>query len=253
MQGISKVYLTTTLLSTFSNGIQKECATAFFYTHNENLYLVTNKHVLYGDDFENQSVPIVDSIKIILHKNPRDLRQVQEYVINLFKDDKKISLEHKYTDVDVILIPITIDRKEFVINSLKKEFIDSEDLVVDDFETIFLLGYPHGWYDDYNHLPVARVGHLSSSFNGHFKGKPVMLGDMMTHEGMSGAPVFMRLKNFITEIKGQEVFNFGKERRVLVGIYSGQYEIPKIPKERTNLINIWFARMIPEILAFNGL
>jgi hypothetical protein len=233
---------------------EKEIATAFFYHHKDGLYLVTNKHVIYGDNFENETTPIVDSVKIYLHDNPKDLSSIQEVIVRLFNDGKKIWLEHKYLDVDVVLIPVTIDRTKLLITSINKDFIECDNIVVDDFETIFLLGYPHGWYDDFNNLPIARIGHLASSFKAPFKGKPVMLGDMMTHKGMSGAPVFMQLKDFISvDSNGQEMPNYGKARRILVGIYSGQFPIPEIPKERTNLINIWFPEMILEILDANGL
>jgi hypothetical protein len=51
-------------------------------------------------------------------------------------------LEHKNTDVDVILIPITIDEQKYVISTIDMTLMNFNGLVIDDFEKIYILGYP---------------------------------------------------------------------------------------------------------------
>jgi hypothetical protein len=83
-----------------------------------------------------------------------------------------------------------------------------------------------------------------------------MLGDVETHPGMSGGPVFMRLEDFVSIEEGQQVKHLGSSKLLLVGIHSGQPRWDLIDKrtgkiEQTishSLINIWFSDLILEIL-----
>ena len=117
------------------------------------------------------------------------------------------------------------------------------------------MGYPFGWHDEVNNLPIARVGHLSSPFKIPFRGKPVMLGDIETHQGMSGGPVFIRLEDYTEKKNDKLVKRLGSSRTILIGIFSGQplWQLEnkktgnKIPIYHT-LVNIWFSDLILEIL-----
>jgi hypothetical protein len=156
--------------------------------------------------------------------------------------------------VDLVLIPVIISSKEYLFSYLDKSFIESRNIQVG-FEKIFIMGYPFGWYDEVNNLPIARVGHLSSPFKIPFRGKPVMLGDIETHKGMSGGPVIMRLKDY-TEMKdGKRVKKVGSSRTILIGVFSGQ-PIWMLTNTKTGerisinhtLANIWFSDLILEML-----
>jgi hypothetical protein len=221
------------------------------------LYIVTNKHVIYGENFgQNQVVPKpkIDALKLNLHTNPKNFTQNEEKVVSLFAGENKVWLEHSHSYVDVVLVPLTIDRTKFVITALNQTFIDSNNLVVDDFEKIFVFGYPYGWYDRLNNLPVVRVGHLSSPFKIPFQGKQMMIGDVTTHKGMSGGPVLMHLVDYTTKgDNGKTTRHLGSTRRLLAGINSGQFQIKDDAEERVNLISIWFPEIILEILRLNEL
>jgi Trypsin-like peptidase domain len=178
-------------------------ATGFFFLDKGTVYLVTNKHVIYGKmnygQDEIRPIPEIDALRLNLHTNIKNSAENEEVTISLFDNERKLWLEHYLTGVDVVLIPLAIDRKKYLFSTISREIIDIKDIVVDDFEKIFVMGYPHGWYDRFNNFPVARVGHLSSPFKVHFQGLPMMMDDVITHEGMSGGPVFMRLVDFITQ------------------------------------------------------
>lgn len=119
-----------------------------------------------------------------------------------------------------------------------------------------MMGYPYGWYDVANNLPVTRVGHLSSPFKIPFQGKPIMLGDVETHSGMSGGPVFMKLEDYVTIEGNQSIKHLGAHRLLLVGIHSGQPRWDLVDRTtgevtdtiRHSLIHIWFSDLILEIL-----
>jgi hypothetical protein len=254
---ISQMYTVTSILRTFMDNQAVSYATGFFYEHNEHLYLVTNKHVIYGANYGQNAIvptPQINKLQLRLHTNRQNSSLNEAITIDLFEQEKRIWFEHRYTDVDVVLIPLTIDETRYAISKTDRTLIDCGNIVIDDFEKIFVIGYPYGWYDQFNNLPVARIGHLSSPFKIPFQGRPMMMGDVITHEGMSGGPVFMRLNNYVTrDNEGRTTLQLGHSRTLLVGINSGQFTINEDCRERPNLIVIWFPEMILEILSVNGL
>ena len=88
-------------------------------------------------------------------------------------------------------------------------------------------------------------------------GYPFMLGDVETHNGMSGSPVFMHLKDHITiDENGKETTHLGSWKTILLGVFSGQpqWGIPdkktgKIIEIPHSLSIIWFSSLIKEIVA----
>lgn len=253
---IDPLYASTTIVVGIKNGKEKIKASGFFFVdEKDKLYLVTNKHVIYGEKFAEEVDPIIDKIKLNLHVDPNNLKKNKELTINLIEGRKKKWLELRSNpEVDVVLIIADIDRTKYFLIPLNKSFIETGTMQVS-FEKIFIMGYPFGWYDKVNNLPITRVGHLSSPFKVPFMGKQVMLGDVETHNGMSGSPVFMRLEDY-TEKKGDKsTMHIGSTKIVLLGIHSGQplwqLEDKKSGKKKAinhTLRNIWFADIILDII-----
>lgn len=253
---IDPLFATTSLIVGLKDGQEQLKATGFFYSDDQaKLYLVTNKHVIYGEKFADNPDPVINQIRLKLHTNPDNLSQNKEITINLMDGQRRIWLEYKPdSGVDVVLIPVTINRKDYFFVPLNKSFIDSKNIQVG-FEKIFIMGYPFGWHDEVNNLPITRVGHLSSPFKVPFRGKPVMLGDIETHKGMSGGPVFMRLEDYTEKKDDKLVKHMGSSRTILIGIFSGQ-PLWQLENEKTGktipiyhtLVNIWFSDLILEIL-----
>ena len=119
------------------------------------------------------------------------------------------------------------------------------------------MGYPYGWYDEGNNLPIIRIGHLSSPFKIPFQNNPFMLGDVETHPGMSGGPVFIMLKDYTTLENGGRITNMGASKTILAGIHSGQPRWDLIDHTtgeltesvRHSLVIIWFSDVILEIIS----
>ncbi len=255
-KSIDPLFATTSLVVGMKDEKVRLQATGFFYSDDQmELYLVTNKHVIYGKKFAENPAPIINQIKLKLHANPNDLSHNKDITIDLMDGQRRLWLEYKSDPaVDVVLIPVAISRKDYFFVHLNKSFIDSENIQVG-FEMIFIMGYPYGWHDEVNNLPITRVGHLSSPFKIPFRGKPVMLGDIETHRGMSGGPVFMRLKDYIEKKDGKLIKRMGASRTILIGIFSGQPIWQLTNKEtgarisiRHTLANIWFSDLILNIL-----
>lgn len=255
---IDHIFITTTIIKRFIGNKELGSATGFFFSDTENnVYLVTNKHVIYGEKyFEKNAKPEIDTLKIVLHVNKDNLSQNEEVIIKLFNGNVKIWKEHLQKNIDIVCIPLLLDREKFVFFSIGENALDTSNLKIG-FEKIFIMGYPYGWYDTLNNLPITRIGHLSSPLGVFFMGHPFMLGDVETHEGMSGSPVFMHLKDYITiDENNKETTHLGSWKTILLGVFSGQprwnvknKETDKIIKIPHSLSIIWFSSLIKEIVA----
>ena len=253
---IDPIFLTTTKIVRVSGAREIGSATGFFYTKNNEIFLITNKHVIYGDKFaETDAKPEIDKVKIILHTNVADLTQNDTETINLFDGTKILWKEHKQKNIDVICIPINLDRAKYHFLTVSDDVLDTAGLKLH-FEKLFIMGYPLGWSDTTHNLPITRIGHLSSPFGVPFDGKPYMLGDVETHPGMSGSPVFMYLKDYISETPdGGLVTNIGATKNVLIGVFSGAPiwsvtdTVTNSPKNIPHSLSvIWFGLLIREIV-----
>lgn len=257
MVGVNPIHTSTTIIYLYYDDKCKGSATGFFFNDKENnLYLVTNKHVLYGKEYFKDTSPIINKIELVLHTNVQNLSKNEKVMIPLFKDEKRIWFEHKDKTFDVILIPLELDRKKYVILSMDESWITNTNNLRISFEKIFIMGYPYGWHDHVNNLPITRIGHLSSPFKVPFRGKPLMIGDIETHKGMSGGPVIIELNDYTKFENGKIIKTVGTHRIILVGIHSGQpiWELIDITtSDITETIShslnyIWFSDLILDIL-----
>ncbi len=87
-----------------------------------------------------------------------------------------------------------------------------------------------------------------------------MLGDVETHRGMSGGPVYMELKDYTTQEGNNRTKHLGATKIILAGIHSGQPRWDLIDKKTGkisesishSLIFIWFSDLILEIITQNA-
>ncbi len=254
MAKVDLIFLTTTIIHCINRDKKVGNATGFFFSFNNQVFLVTNKHVIYGDNYSSlNSKTQIDKINIILHTDANNLSYNSELIINLFENGEKKWFEHEKNNIDVICIPISIDYSKYQIATINEDWINPENIEII-FEKIFVMGYPHGWYDQRNNLPITRIGHLSSPFGVSFSGNPFMLGDVETHPGMSGSPVFMILKDYISINSGKRNINLGKTKKLLLGIFSGQpkWEVASEDGKKINIPHslsvIWFSTILKEII-----
>ena len=260
MASIDPIYISTTFIERMSGTKFAGSATGFFFIKDDQIYLITNKHVIYGEKFaEKDTKPEVDAFKLLLHTDRNNTTSNAVYDLALFQDSKQVWFEHPNAEVDVVAIPLNIDRQRYVIATAEESMLDGANIVIN-FEKLFVMGYPYGWFDRTNNLPITRIGHLSTPFGVPFSGKPIMLGDVETHRGMSGGPVFMELHDYIVMGENNSrTKKLGATKRLLVGIHSGQplwqlidNDTKEIKEDiKHSLINIWFGSLIPEIINHN--
>lgn len=253
---INSIYLSTTLVHTFYGDKLKGTATGFFFKSKQGtVYLVTNKHVIYGDNFSDENaVPKINKIQLSLHTNSDNLQQNDTVTIALFKRKDKIWKEHSRKNIDIVCMPLSLEINKFVFAPVDENYLDASNIKIG-IEKIFVMGYPYGWHDSLHNLPITRIGHLSSPFGVPFRGKPFMLGDVETHPGMSGSPVFMQLVDYVTVDKGKVTHHMGRSKIILLGVYSGN-PVWKLKHENATEFNeiprslsvIWFGDLIKEII-----
>lgn len=243
---ISDINFTTTQIVMLKKGNPEGTATGFFYkTDDANKYLITNRHVVID---ENESF-YPDQLKIRLHANRLDLKINHEIVINLY-DSKgnKIWKEHpQYSSLkcDVIVVPLSLVHftgdcfQKYMSSSLT--FFGPELTAIPEinpFGDVVVVGYPLGFFDILNNLPVYRKAMIASQYGVNFNEKPYFLIDANLHPGTSGSPV---INSHHTLFREQGF----KEGYKLFGIQSAQHLVNNEP---LGLNVVWYSYLIDEII-----
>lgn len=173
--------------------------TGFYYVlkdsvHGEILFLVTNYHMLTGHPPGETKPPKGDNIRFYFHRDAVDTGYVCGVGFPLYaKNGKPFWLSSaEFTEADVAVIPIM---KALYANVGSEVSVISEDWVGGNIKlrptsTITLIGYPYGYYDERNQLPVWKTGSIASEPEVDFEGKPLFLVDISAFPGMSGSPAF---------------------------------------------------------------
>ncbi len=194
-----QVFLNTVLIENLTDG---EVGTGFLVLKSageegrQKFLLFSNKHVFWGKKDSN-TAGLVKKVRFTLHKNNEE----GTYVLgNTTKVEGVIrrNPEHGYydhpdEDVDVACANISLlNERGLSLNiiGLGTDFFDGsiEDLYAG--QQIFFVGYPSGFYDETNKLPVMRSGTIASIPSVNFNGKPQILLDAQVFPGSSGSPVF---------------------------------------------------------------
>lgn len=207
-------------------------ATGFFYIHKAEFYLITNRHVIIDEKKEIYG----DSVKFYVHLNKEKPDDIKYLTVRLYDENKKPTwLEHKSNSktsiVDVVAIPINDEIWEYhdsIEYWSEKNQPRNEVGYLNSFINLSYIGYPLGFFDEINNLPLKRSGTPSSVYGIGFREKPRFLLDVISHPGASGSPVYLPL---------------GSKLMIgdLVGVLSGSHP-------GTGLVYVWYSSLIPEII-----
>ena len=153
--------------------------------------LVTNKHVIKGTIFTEFEVC----------KANKDNKPIDNETVS-FHFNSSLWTPHPDPNVDLCCIPVSaIDEYRCLSDLGKKCFVSSLQLALIPtkeelnhlmaLEEVIMVGYPHGFWDEYNHKPIIRRGITASHPNKDFSGKKETLLDIAMFPGSSGSPVFI--------------------------------------------------------------
>ena len=243
---VADINFSTTRIEIIKKGTSIGTATGFFFRDGKNKFLVTNRHVVI-DEKKNH---IPDQISINLHSDKQNITINNRISILLYNESKRsIWLQHPnyaHNQCDVVMIPLdnnTLNIPNYrlfntsIINFISTELINKEE--VNSFANVVIVGYPLGFYDEVNNLPVYRKASMASSYGVNFNGLPYFLVDANLHPGTSGSPV---VNSHHTLFKKDGV----AEGYKLFGIHSAQHVVRG---KELGLNVVWYAHLLEEISA----
>lgn len=179
---------------TIFEGTVLSTATGFFVKNGEEVFLITNRHVVTGKniftgkllDEKNASLPnklIVEFPYEVKRINSDDNFWANPFEINLYKnntviDDEKLWIEHPiYKEkIDIVAINVTVICKNSIdalynigncsfVNIPLYENIDVIDFVPKVTDQVFVVGYPYGYSTtDKRYLPIWSRATIASEY-----------------------------------------------------------------------------------------
>jgi hypothetical protein len=151
-------------------------------------------------------------------------------------------------DADVILLPLPKAAFEGIAMFVFIEDHTRADIRIRPTSGATLVGYPYGFSDTKNRLPVWKTGHVASEPQVDFQGNPAFLVDVSAFPGMSGSPV-LAVANGVYEDE-REVMRTGKVLRLL-GVFSAmpvmRSQTPGQSDISLQLGYVWKASLIAEL------
>jgi S1-C subfamily serine protease len=244
---INQIMATVSLIVQMQGAQPIGTATGFFYEDGQNLYLVTNLHVVKG------SGVAPDKLRLKLHTDATDISKNDNYDIELFDSKKtpvwKSDAASPEADVAVLKLDRAAVLAKFVVKAWSKANFLPSKYTMEPGEDVFIIGYPLGVSDDFHNLPVLRGGMVASAYGVPFKNSPLFLTDINLHPGTSGSPVISKPKpTWVNQETGGTELNTGTTY-YLLGVHSGTLNI-KNPQDglAIGLGAAWYANLVQTIV-----
>lgn len=234
------------------NEISLGTATAFTYRSEDQLFLVSNWHVLAGRHTDtgqtmHRSGAVPDALEVLFHAVPSedDPSPVQwKPVMVPLVDEQGTPLWYEHPesgqDVDIAVLPITEDSayRYFPINELP-----TTEMVLQAGTDLFVIGFPLGLVAG-GALPIWKRASIASEPMVDPMDRPVILVDTATRSGMSGSPAVMRASNYATPDGGFRMS--AGTLTMFVGVYSGRIGEDEL---RAQLGQVWKRHLIDEVIS----
>jgi hypothetical protein len=232
---------TPVLLGNGGRTVSQGTGFLFATTHGNDIdqvFLVTNYHVVTGNEPQSQAAPKGDRLQFYFHASRDEPTSDFTVTIPLYtKTGEPIWISSgQFPEADVVLVPIVpqlySERGQLFVFSETHTLIDMK---VRPSTQATLLGYPYGFFDTKNFLPVWKTGHLASEPAVDFQGEPVFLVDVSAFPGMSGAPV-VAVANGVYESESGSMMT-GVQRKLL-GVFSAMRMVKTRPSADPNGTNL---------------
>ena len=233
-------------------------ATAFFWQHGDQIYLVSNWHVLSGRNpktgqskEKDGSVP--DGLKVKF--TPRhELNLVLSLGVHLTNDaGQPLWIQHSTHGQKADLAAVNITRglarlgehleQPAVQPHCTNNVMQAAALTPQIANDVFVLGFPFGMSKTL-HFPIWKRGSIASEYDFGIDQIPCFLIDTATREGMSGSPVLLRRLGGQANDDGGFTLNLDDTK--FLGVYSGRY-IGGLDEMQLGIV--WKARLIEELVS----
>lgn len=223
-----KLFFTTVKIEAFKDTIINKksktnlsIGTGFFYQMhlgtNTILTIVTNKHVIQGFN------------KATIRFNLNSGSNYGETQVITFSNFDKLWILHPSEDIAVLPI-LPIFNKIHNLRGMPAKFSSFDDSLVlhDHADTslsalvdVLMIGYPKGFHDKLNNIPIIRRGMTATPVYRDYNKENKFLIDIPIFEGCSGAPVVQYEPLGYTAPGGTVIFG---PRLILLGIVAQQRE-----------------------------
>jgi len=221
--------------------------TGFFYNvadkhDRRSIYILTNRHVVNRNDYVEFVISGAKSASDFTQRGQPINRVDLKHHVDLYDTTNTIHdslILHPDPNIDLCAINITnIISSRLAQHNLRIQFLDNSWLATSkdkmcDVEQIISAGYPASLWDEYNNMPIARVGFTSTNPSAYYQGKKDFVMDMAIIEGASGSPVFHYQRKIYENEEGGSSFG---TKTTLIGVVWGC--ITRTDRNEVKIINI---------------
>lgn len=264
---MDEISLITTPIELLNNDSLVSQGTGFYVAHKyeeiDVVFLVTNYHVLTGSSPVENKQHIGNNIKFNLHISKDSPEKVKEFRLPLYTKDGNpiwlINQNNTEADLAIIPMPSIVYQDADIVNCINEKWSKNE-LKVRTTTRTAVVGYPYGYYDKKNSLPIWKTGSIASEPDVDFDGKKLIVLDISAFPGMSGAPVFARVQGIYETEEG--AIKTGRINKFL-GVYASMQMLNKNKyleqlinqtnvgikdQESLQLGHVWKASLIFEVI-----
>lgn len=228
-------------------------ASGFLFSHGDRMYLVTNLHVVTGQnqddgswlpgcgrDSRPKTLEIVWPSAELTHPRISPVELYDDSLERVFHGVNGM-FEGQFPAHDVAVIPLPDD-----IGASRGDAytVDDEASVLGVTDTVFIVGYPENARLGPGRPPVWTRGSVASEPQVP-GGRSPLLVDARTRPGQSGAPVIVYRREFTHVSEGGFSQTFPESAR-LVGIYSGR------TREDSDLGRVWDVESIIHAIKYGS-
>ena len=162
---------------------------------------------------------------------------------------------HPDTEVDVAVI--------WISDYLCQEFNQNPNTIINEYgvtkgqlaglnrikievsDSVLIIGYPNGFYDEVNLFPIVKSGIIASMWGRNFNGKLCFLVDARLFPGSSGSLVVSKSIHSVFD-EGRE-YHSAEKQFAFLGIYSASLE-DKDDLHRYDIGKVWYGHLVEEII-----
>lgn len=234
----------------------------------QSIWLVTNKHVLFGrKDYLLKTPSFPAILEFYLRRRVRgQANPVWDTLRINHRDLVNKTKLHIDSSVDVVAIDVTKEvlakvggmDSAYYYSAVSEANFPQPDMMVDlsrgttTGSDVMAIGYPQKFYDAFNLFPTIKAGIIASKWQANYGGKPFFLIDCKLFPGSSGSIVISNYATYsTTDGKEYDWFAF-------LGVYSGEFYREKekmelddmtiVKRESYNTGNVWYYFLIEEII-----
>ncbi len=236
---IESILLSATRVLTFNGDQGLTNASGFLFERDDKLFLVTSRHVVHdepGQHFPNR-------LEIELHLDRDNQAATTLFSMPLYRDGRSQWRQGTDSSGEVDVAALEIDRTALPETMVNRPF--TPDHLLDRLDQVgigtplLIVGFPLGFHDTLNRMPVARQAIIASAFGLRFQGEGYFLTDARTHRGTSGAPVVMRIERPGTKHQALPW--------MLLGVHSARLDVGSRDLELDEALGLncaWYADML---------